>query len=154
MEIAQWLIGLWNAHIAMGDAALRLGVAVALGAVIGFEREVKGGSAGLRTHMMVALAAALFTILSFEIYHIVETQQSRPAADLLRLLDAITAGVAFLAAGAIIRHGDRIKGLTTGTGLWVAGAVGMAAGLGFYALAAVAALIAVIVLGLLRMLEP
>lgn len=144
----------WNAEVSPGIAALRLGAALFLSGVVGFEREARGKTAGLRTHMLVGMASALFTLLAFELYHWVQEAGGESNADPLRLLEAITAGVAFLAAGAIFRSGDKVKNLTTGSGLWMAGAVGMACGLGSLGLAAMATALAMVVLAVVRLLEP
>lgn len=133
--------------------AMRLALAALLGAVIGFEREWRNHPAGLRTHILVALAAASFTIIGVEIVHSAQFEQDAARLDPLRLIEAVTAGVAFLAAGTIIFARGRIKGLTTGAGLWLAGAVGLAAGLGFWQVAGLATLLAVVVLGLLHPVE-
>lgn len=103
--------------------------------------------------MLVALAAALFTIIAFQIYAEIQVPGQRTIADPLRLLEAITAGVAFLAAGAIIRRGEGVAGITTGSGLWLSGALGMAAGRGYYGLAFLGAVLAIVVLALVRAVE-
>jgi putative Mg2+ transporter-C (MgtC) family protein len=145
---------IWNIGLAPADATLRLLVALLCGAVIGVDREWRKRPAGLRTHMLVALASAIFTIIAFEIYHMVEQSESGPAsADPLRLLEAITAGVAFLAAGTIIRGAGGVKGVTTGAGLWLSGALGMACGQAQYGLAAVALVLAFVVLTVIRVME-
>lgn len=146
----------WNGETSPETAALRLGAALLLTGALGFEREARGRAAGLRTHMMVGLASALFTLLSFELYAWVQEAGGRSSADPLRLLEAITAGVAFLAAGSIFRGGGSggVKGLTTGAGLWMAGAIGMACGIGALGLAALASAMALAVLLVLRWLEP
>jgi putative Mg2+ transporter-C (MgtC) family protein len=120
--------------------AVRLLVAAMLGALIGLEREFKKHPAGLRTHMLVSTAAAAFTTMTFEIYHEMVDLNADTIArlDPIRVIEAVTAGVAFLAAGAIIRSGADIKGLTTGAGLWMAGAIGVAAGSGFFSVAVLA----------------
>ena len=128
--------------------AIRLLIAAVLGAMIGFEREVNTAQAGLRTHILVATAATLFTILAFEIFHTIDDGASR--ADPVRAVEAVTAGIAFLGAGAIFRDGGGVQGLTTGAGMWLAGAVGVATALGYYIIALGAALLAVVVLALLR----
>jgi putative Mg2+ transporter-C (MgtC) family protein len=84
------------------EIAVRLMFATVLGGIIGFEREFKQRSAGLRTHMLTALAAAVFTVITFEILHDVG-QSGTTNADPIRIIEAVTAGAAFLAAGAIIR---------------------------------------------------
>ena len=131
--------------------AIRLLIAAALGAMIGFEREWNTAEAGLRTHILIALAAALFTILAFEIFHTIEPGgESR--ADPIRAVEAVTAGIAFLGAGAIFKGGGNVQGLTTGAGMWLAGAVGVATALGYYLIAFGVALLAVLVLAALRAL--
>ena len=132
--------------------AIRLLIAAALGAMIGFEREWNTAEAGLRTHILVALAAALFTILAFEIYHTIDTGPDGSRADPIRAVEAVTAGIAFLGAGAIFRDRGSVQGLTTGAGMWLAGAVGVATALGYYLIALGVSLLAVIVLAALRAL--
>ena len=133
--------------------AMRLLMATLFGAVIGFEREWRNHPAGLRTHILVSLAAACFSIIGIEIVHSTQFADDGARQDPLRLIEAVTAGVAFLAAGTIIVARGRIKGLTTGAGLWLAGSVGLAAGLGFWQIAGLATLLAIVVLGLLHPIE-
>jgi putative Mg2+ transporter-C (MgtC) family protein len=134
-----------------GVIALRLLLAAVLGGVIGFERERLDRPAGLRTHMLTALAAAVFTILTFEIYAgIIRDGGNGSNGDPIRIIEAVTAGVAFLAAGAIFRSQGDIHGLTTGAGMWLAGAIGVACGAGFYVLAGMATALAAFILAVLR----
>jgi putative Mg2+ transporter-C (MgtC) family protein len=129
--------------------AIRLAIAALCGAFIGFERAIRTAEAGLRTHILIAVAAALFTILTFEIFHTIGAgDESR--ADPIRAVEAVTAGIAFLGAGAIFRSGGSVQGLTTGAGMWLAGAVGVACALGFYVVAIGTTVLAVIVLAALR----
>lgn len=144
--------GLVETFLPQHIIAIRLLIAAALGGLIGFEREVNTAEAGLRTHILVATAAALFTILAFEIFHTLEGGPNGPQADPIRAVEAVTAGIAFLGAGAIFRSGAGVQGLTTGAGMWLAGAVGIASALGHYVIAAGVALFAVIVLAALRAL--
>jgi putative Mg2+ transporter-C (MgtC) family protein len=131
--------------------AIRLLIAAVLGAIIGFEREVNTAQAGLRTHILVAIAASLFTILAFEIYHTLDGGSSDTVrADPVRAVEAVTAGIAFLGAGAIFRDHGNVQGITTGAGMWLAGAVGVATALGYYIIAIGVAVLAVLVLALLR----
>lgn len=139
-------------HESFWVLTVRLLVAAVLGALIGLERELKERPAGLRTHMLVSTAAATFTIMTFEIYfEMVELGADIARLDPIRVIEAVTAGVAFLAAGAIIRSGSgNIKGLTTGATMWMAGAIGVASGAGFFSVAALATalvLVITIVLG-------
>lgn len=140
--------GLVETYLPLHIILVRLGIAALLGAMIGFEREAHTAEAGLRTHILIAVAAALFTILAFEIFHTIEGGENR--ADPIRAVEAVTAGIAFLGAGAIFRQGSGVQGLTTGAGMWLAGAVGMASALGHYIVGIFTAVLAVIVLALLR----
>lgn len=135
-------------------ATLRLVAALSLGGAIGFEREWHHKSAGLRTHMLISVAAALFALIALELVQI-STNSGDPGArnDILRLIGAVTSGVAFLAAGSIFTAGNRVKGLTTGAGMWLAGAVGLACGTGQIGLGLLATTLTVIVLWLFRVLE-
>jgi len=142
-------IGLEETHTPLHIILIRLIVAAGLGALIGFERGAKSGVAGLRTHILIALAAALFTVLTFEIYHS-SLQYSPQGADPIRAVEAVTAGIAFLGAGAIFQQRGSVQGLTTGAGMWLAGAVGVSAALGYYVIALAAALLAIIVLAAMR----
>lgn len=142
--------GLVQTYLPQHIIAIRLLIAAALGAMIGFEREWNTAEAGLRTHILVALAAALFTILAFEIFHTIDPANGGSQADPIRAVEAVTAGIAFLGAGAIFRSGGNVQGLTTGAGMWLAGAVGVATALGYYTIALGVAALAVLVLAALR----
>jgi putative Mg2+ transporter-C (MgtC) family protein len=132
--------------------ALRLLLAAALGAVIGLEREYMARPAGLRTHMLTALAAAVFTVITFELLNEAKSRGPGPA-DPIRVIEAVTAGVAFLAAGAIIYSRGQVHGLTTGAAMWLAGAVGVACGAGYYSIALMATVLALLILSVLGYLE-
>jgi putative Mg2+ transporter-C (MgtC) family protein len=136
----------------IADYGLRLFVATILGAVIGFDRELRNRPAGLRTHMIMSLAAGLFTILTLEL-HAQVSRQSASGSDPIRIIEAITVGVSFLAAGTIIQSGRNVQGLTTGAGMWLAGAVGLACGLERYGLAILGAALALFILAVLIPLE-
>ena len=142
-----------NTTLSEAVIAMRLLLAVGLGAVIGFEREQLARPAGLRTHMLTALAAALFTIITMEIHAGVAREASGQSTDPIRVIEAVTAGVAFLAAGAIFRSQGDVKGLTTGAGMWLAGAIGVACGAGYGILAIMATVLAAIILFAVRWLE-
>ncbi len=132
---------------------LRLLAAMALGGAIGWERHLHSKPAGMRTHMMIALAACVFTLVAFGMIEGAWADDESVRFDPLRLTAAVTSGVAFLAAGTIINARGHIHGLTTGAGMWLAGAVGMAAGAGQIPLAALATGMALVVLWLLRRFE-
>ena len=136
------------------ELVLRIGAAVLLGGVIGIDRELRDHPAGLRTHMLTAMASAVFTILAFEIYDsVLRDGAGRGLPDPIRAIEAVTAGVAFLAAGGIIHARGRVQGLTTGAGMWAAGAIGVACGAGFFRIALVATLLAVVILTLVTVVE-
>ncbi|KIQ68141.1 MgtC/SapB family protein [Wenxinia marina] len=139
--------------VPLGTASLRLCAAIALGAVIGFERERKEKPAGLRTHMLVAMAACLFVVAGMEISALDFGDVDDKRVDPLRLIEAVTAGVAFLAAGLIFTSGGEVRNVTTGASLWLAGAIGLACGAGQVPLAALATVITVVVLYLLGRIE-
>ena len=124
---------------------LRLLVAGTLGGLLGYERERKGKSAGLRTHMLVAIGAALFVLISLQAGAASESDA------LSRVLQGIVAGIGFLGAGSIIKSGHREgpTGLTTAAGIWLTAAIGVAAGMGQLALAMLSTLLALIILALL-----
>ncbi|WP_202961174.1 MgtC/SapB family protein [Candidatus Symbiobacter mobilis] len=119
---------------------LRLLVAAALGGLLGYEREKQGKSAGVRTHMLVAIGAALFVLIP--------QQAGASTADLTRVLQGLVAGVGFLGAGAIILGTKQVetRGLTTAAGIWVTAAIGVAAGMGRESTAVLSTLVALFVL--------
>lgn len=115
---------------------LRLTLAAVLGGLLGIEREKKGKAAGVRTHMLVAMGAALFVLLS--------QQTGMPSSDLSRVVQGIIAGVGFLGAGAILKGAeeDKVTGLTTAAGIWLTAAIGVAAGMGRESTAVLSTLLA------------
>jgi putative Mg2+ transporter-C (MgtC) family protein len=151
MEAA--LASLYATELGIPVIIARMLWAIGLGAVIGFDREYLNRPAGLRTHIIVSLAAATFAILTLELF--AQTQASQPdgpvSADPIRIIEAVTAGVAFLAAGSIIMSGGKVHGLTTGAGLWLAGAIGAACGIGVYPIAILATVFGFLALALLRL---
>lgn len=126
---------------------LRLTVAVLMGAAIGYERERRGRDAGLRTHMLVSLGAALFVIIPL--------QSGMSVTDLSRVIQGLTAGIGFLGAGAIIKldRDHEIRGLTTAASIWVTAAIGLAAGMGREATAVLSTVVALFILAMLRRIE-
>ncbi len=140
-------------ELPLTQAAVRLGIAALFGMALGIEREWRRKPAGLRTHMLVALAAATFTILTNELVHASLEVTSDSKADPARVIEGVIAGVAFLGAGTIIQSRGDVKGLTTGTSIWLAGAIGLACGGGYYAIAAIVlsyALVTLVVLGFIE----
>ena len=118
-------------------------MAGALGGVLGYERESKGKAAGLRTHMLVALGAAIFVL--------VPQQMGGGDAEISRIVQGLVAGIGFLGAGAIVKGkpGEEIEGLTTAASIWMTAAIGMTAGLGREATAIVSTVLAIFVLAVM-----
>jgi putative Mg2+ transporter-C (MgtC) family protein len=113
---------------ALGDweAVGRLAIAAGLGAAVGIEREIREREAGIRTHLLVALGACLFTIIGAYGF------SDFSGVDPTRIAAQVVTGIGFLGAGAIIREGISVRGLTTAASLWIVAAIGMAAGAGYY----------------------
>jgi|RhiMetdeSRZDD1v2_1073273.scaffolds.fasta_scaffold1238240_2 putative Mg2+ transporter-C (MgtC) family protein len=132
---------------AMIRLSVRLIVAMIFGAVIGIQRERAGKPAGLRTHMMVALGAAVFVIASGEF--------GMNPDSISRVIQGLVTGIGFLGAGAILKLYEKraVEGLTTAAGIWMTAALGVAVGLGRFGLALVATLLAWMTLSLVRQLE-
>ena len=130
---------------------LRLTLAAMLGGLLGIEREQKGKAAGVRTHMLVAMGSALFVLIS--------QQAGMDSADLSRVVQGLIAGIGFLGAGTILKGNDeeKVKGLTTAAGIWLTAAIGMAAGMGREATAALSTLLTLAIFALMprlvRLLE-
>jgi putative Mg2+ transporter-C (MgtC) family protein len=146
-------IDLFQTSTPLAEIIGRLVLAVFFGAAIGIDREFRQKAAGLRTHILVALAAAIFTLITFEIFFEMNELMDEPRSDAIRIIEAVTAGVAFLAAGTIIQSGGAVQGLTTGASMWLAGAVGLACGGGFYTIALIGTVLALIVLFIIGKLE-
>ena len=125
----------------------RLLTAALLGGILGFERELRQKSAGLRTNILIAIGSTLFTLMSFEL------AEGVPGADPARLAAQIVTGMGFLGAGAIMRRDGGIQGLTTAATVWVNAAVGVAVGGGEYHLAFLATAVTVAVLLVLEPIE-
>jgi putative Mg2+ transporter-C (MgtC) family protein len=135
------------------EVVLRLMLAALLCGAIGFEREVRDQPAGFRTHILLGLGAALFTLVSaygFEPFTRAALGSGGLQFDPTRISAQIVAGVGFLGAGAIIRQGRDVRGLTTAASLWAVSAIGMAAGAGYLFGAAAATVLAVATLNALR----
>lgn len=135
---------------AMGiDIAARLLTGTVVGLVLGIEREVKGFSAGLRTHGFVALSASLMTVTALVLFYQLGGRESR--LDPLRVIEGMAAAIGIIAAGLIIVRGDNVKNLTSAAHIWLTATLGIASGAGLYPivlLGAVLALALLIVVGL------
>jgi len=128
------------------EVLVRLALALVLGGLIGVERETVEKPAGLRTHMLVTLGAALFTLISREGFF-------GSGADPARIASNIVVGIGFLGAGTIWRSGVTVQGLTTAASLWTSAAIGTAAGAGFYVGAVAGTVLVMLVLIPLKALE-
>ena len=123
-------------------------LATVFGAAIGLEREISGKAAGLRTNVLICLGAAVFTIISRQM-------AAEADASVTRIAAGVVTGVGFLGAGAIIRDRGGVHGLTTAATIWLVASIGMACGAGFYKLAVISTLIAILVLiGLGKLEKP
>jgi putative Mg2+ transporter-C (MgtC) family protein len=140
--------------LATWEILVRLAAAAALGSVIGIERELREREAGFRTHMLVSVGAALFTLVSAYAWgDFAFSQASGVTFDPTRIAAQIVTGIGFIGAGAIIRQGLSVRGLTTAATLWMVAAIGMACGAGFYWAAVIATAIALVGLGPLRVVS-
>lgn len=128
------------------DLALRLTVGLILGALIGFERELHRQPAGFRTHSLVSLGAALFTVVSAFGF-------AGEMVDPTRIAAQIVSGIGFIGAGTILQYRGHIRGLTTAASLWSVAAIGTAAGAGLYIVAVIGTVLILIVLSLLDSVE-
>ena len=134
-----------------GDFLFRMLLASLLGGLIGLERDIHGRAAGLRTHLLVSLGAAVFAIMSDAVA--MNSTGSGFASDPGRIAAQIVTGIGFLGAGVIIKEGLTVRGLTTAACLWIAAAIGMTAGMGYYLIAVFTTVIALIGLIVVKFME-
>lgn len=125
-------------------------LAMVLGFIIGFERELTNKWAGLRTHMLVCMGSCIFTLLSIHAFPIFAHS---PQADPARIAAQVLTGIGFIGGGTVLKHGSSIYGLTTAAALWITASIGMACGCGFNKLAIISTIIVVSVLVLIRLFE-
>ena len=137
--------------IATDQIAIRLLAAAALGAVVGFERERRNQPAGLRTHIILAIGAALAMIISVEVPALFHNQTG--AGDPGHIAAQVVSGIGFLGAGAILRYGTNVRGLTTAASVWTVAIIGLATGAGLYLTAAGATALLLLSLTLLNLVE-
>ncbi len=133
------------------EVALRLGSAAAAGLILGFDREIRGHAAGLRTHALVALSAAVIMVSTLMLTAQLRTADFSP--DPLRAIQGLAQALGFIAAGVIFVRGTDVLNMTTAANIWVAASIGIACGCGQYRLVIVAAVLALILLILLRLME-
>jgi putative Mg2+ transporter-C (MgtC) family protein len=143
-----------DTHFTWTEIIVRLLAALAAGGAIGLDREWLRKPAGLKTHMLFALACAMMSIMALEIYFAELDRGPGNSPDATRILQGIITGMSFLGAGAIIRGQHKVHGLTTGAGVWLAGGLGIAFGLGQFRLGIVSVVLGLVVLIFIRMIEP
>ncbi len=145
--------------LTLEEMIIRLGVAIALGAIVGWEREVVGKEAGIRTDIVVSAGAALFTIGSIALPYLITPNEGVAMqaivqnSSALRIISNIVVGIGFLGAGIIIHQGPRVHGLTTAASIWFVAAIGMLAGIGLTAFAAISAIGMTLLLVILRKMD-
>lgn len=136
------------------ELVLRIVVGTALGGIIGYERDIHGRPAGLRTHAIVALASATFMVISTHLaYYQHYATGDFTEVDGSRIAASVVSGIGFLAGGAILRNGVTVQGLTTAAGLWLVAAIGLCAGGGMYVESVASTVIGVAVLTIMRRFE-
>jgi putative Mg2+ transporter-C (MgtC) family protein len=143
----QWATG--AGPVSLQEASLRLVLAIVLSAAVGIDRELKHKPLGLRTNMLVALGAASFSLMALQLVHELAGGPSTIQVDPIRVMEAIVGAIGFLGAAAIIQGRFELFGATTGASIWVVGAIGMACGFGFYALALAVTVVGLFVLTVL-----
>lgn len=139
-----------ESEIPVLDMVIRLLAAAGLASLIGLEREFRGRPAGLRTHMLVGLGAAAFLLVAYEIMFSTASGDPSARIDPTRVVEGVITGIGFLGAGCIIQSRGTVQGITTGAAIWIAGAIGVACGVGNFILAGlvtVLSLVIVVVLG-------
>ena len=132
------------------QVVMRLVVSVLLSSLIGFERELRGRAAGLRTHILVGLSSCLLMLISISV---TQNFGEGNVCDPGRIAAGVVTGIGFLCAGTIIRFGASVKGLTTAASLWAVAALGLAVGIGFYTAACTATALILITLLILTRIE-
>lgn len=133
-----------------GNLMLRLGAAAVLGLLLGLDRELRGHAAGMRTHGLICFSAAIVTVSIFDLYFRVQGERMDP----LRLYEATASFIGIIGAGLIVFSKGKVHNLTTAAHLWLAAAIGIACGAGQWPLVAIASVIAVLMLTVLRIVEP
>ena len=135
----------------LGEVALRLGLAVLVGLLLGFDREMRGVDAGIRTHALVALSSAMIMMSSLLLFD--HLREDGMAPDPLRAVQGLSQAIGFIAAGMIFVRGGAVRNMTTAANIWIACAVGIACGAGQYLLVLVGAGLALLLLTVLKLME-
>lgn len=133
--------------------SMRVGMSILFGFMLGFEREVTGKIAGLRTHILVCVGSTVFTLLSIYGFKYITASGTVGINDPARIAAQIITGIGFIGAGTVMRHGTSVSGITTAATLWVSAAVGMACGCGMFFLGAIATVSSLLILILIRRFE-
>ena len=141
-----------GADLSTLDVVVRVVVGALLGAVVGIERESAGQEAGFRTHLLLAMGAALFGVASVGAFDsfVTERAATNVQIDVTRIASYVAAGIGFIGGGVIVKHQGNVRGMTTAASVWVAAAIGLSAGLGFWAGAVSATLVALVALYALK----
>jgi putative Mg2+ transporter-C (MgtC) family protein len=148
-------LGIFSAHGQEMEFFIRLLLAVAAGGLVGVEREFRGRPAGLRTHILVALGAAIISLVSLELANLVNMKSADYAVrvDVSRIAAGMITGIGFLGAGTIIKMGRTVRGLTTAASVWCVASIGMGFGFGFYRLSLLGSILMLITLMVVPKLE-
>lgn len=151
VQIAEWIAP----YGMIGESMLRIGLAAAIGGLVGLERELRGRQAGFRTNMLVCIGSCLVMLVSLAVPGIVVHKSAGVSlnADPARIAYGVMTGIGFLGAGAILQTKESIRGLTTAAALWCVAALGLALGLGLYTLSAMTALMVLFTLWALDLIE-
>ncbi len=139
--------------IIWSDILIRLAAAIFCGGLVGWERARQEKAAGLRTHMLVSLGSAAFTLIALELPKSY-AEMPKVEMDPTRIVQGIIGGIGFLGAGAIFRNRSTIHGLTTASGIWVIAAAGVACGFGFFILAIPLAVMVALINGFFVLIDP
>ncbi|MGQ7263488.1 MgtC/SapB family protein [Vreelandella sp. V005] len=142
-----------DTEIPILDMLARLIVATGLALCLGLERELRGKPAGLRSHMLVSLGSSAFIMVGMSVLFSTAEGDHAASIDPNRVVEGVIGGIGFLGAGSIIRSGAHIEGITTGASIWLAGAIGVAAGINNFPLAAMVTLLGLIIMVLLGRFE-
>src|SRR6056297_2507738 len=142
-----------ESELAITDIVLRLLAAAAFASVIGLERELRDRPAGLRTHMLVSLGSAGFMLVGYEILFATAVGDPSAQVDPTRIVEGVITGIGFLGAGCIIQSRGTVRGITTGAAIWIAGAIGVACGVGNFILAGLVTAIALAIVTVLGYFE-
>jgi len=135
------------------EMLMRLSLALVGGAVIGWEREWRQKPAGLKTHVLVTVGAAAFVLAGLDFFESLDSEAKQSGADMMKVIAGVIGGVGFLGAGSIMRSGGNVQGLTTAATIWLAAAIGVAAGFGNYVLGGCCVVLALVTLLAFELLE-